>query len=392
MATKIIMPQAGQDITEGLVVRWLKREGESIRKGEVLCEVETEKAVFEVESPVDGVLLKIVAREGERVPIFSTIGIVGAPGEKAELDPLLAGAKKAGPGVDVAAIRKRLETGAQERDRAKASGRARKLASDQGIDVSQVQGSGPQGRVTEKDLLIHVEKRRMSGPALRGRVVPLTGIRQTIARRMSRSKQTIPHFYVTVSVDMGAALALQNRLNPSPGGDISITDLIVKASALALKAHPHTNCRIQEDRIIFLEDINIGVAVTLENGVAVSVLPRVDQLPLGELSRMRREFAGLAKAGRQANLEPACFTVSNLGMLNVENFIAIINPPETAILAVGSIQKRPVVGEGGELVIRDMLTMTLSIDHRAVDGALAARFINTIKDRLENPQSLVSGG
>jgi len=133
------------------------------------------------------------------------------------------------------------------------------------------------------------------------------------------------------------------------------------------------------------------VAVTLENGVAVPVLPRVDQIPLGELSMMRRELTGLAKAGRQANLEPAGFTVSNLGMLNVDNFIAIINPPETAILAVGSIQKRPVVGEGGELVIRDMLTMTLSIDHRAVDGALAARFINTIKDRLENPQALVSG-
>ena len=229
----------------------------------------------------------------------------------------------------------------------------------------------------------------MSGPALRGRVVPLSGIRQTIARRMSLSKQTIPHFYVTVSVDVGAALALQDHLNPSPGGDISITDLIVKASALALKEHPHTNCRIQEDRILFLEDINIGVAVTLENGVAVPVLPRVDQLPLGDLSRMRREFAGLAKAGRQANLEPACFTVSNLGMLNVDNFIAIINPPETAILAVGSIQKRPVVGAGGALVIRDMLTMTLSIDHRAVDGALAARFINTIKDRLEDPQSLI---
>jgi pyruvate dehydrogenase E2 component (dihydrolipoamide acetyltransferase) len=391
MATKIIMPQAGQDITEGWVVRWLKREGESIRKGEVLCEVETEKAIFEVQSPVDGVLLKIVARDGERVPIFATIGIVGAPGEKAESDPLLAGEKKAGPGVDVAAIRKRLETGSQERVRAKASGRARKLASDRGIDVSQVQGSGPQGRVTEKDLLIHVEKKRMSGPALRGRVVPLTGIRQTIARRMSRSKQTIPHFYVTVSVDMGASLALQARLNPSPGGAISITDLIVKASALALKEHPHINCCIQEDRILFLDDINIGVAVTLENGVgvAVPVLPRVDQLPLGELSRMRRELTGLAKAGRQANLEPACFTVSNLGMLNVDNFIAIINPPETAILAVGSIRKRPVVGDGGKLVIRDMLTMTISIDHRAVDGALAARFINTIKDRLEEPQSLV---
>ncbi len=391
MATNIIMPQGGQDITEGVVVRWLKREGEPIRKGEVLCEVETEKAVFEVESPVDGVLLKIAAREGERVPIFSTIGIIGAPGEKVEPDRLLDGAKKAEPGVDVAAIRKRLQRGAEGRERVKASGRARKLASDRGIDVAQVQGSGLQGRITEKDVLIHVEKRRISGPALRGRVVPLAGIRQTIARRMSRSKQTIPHFYVTVSVDMGAALALQSRLNSSAGGDVSITDLIVKASALALKEHPHTNCRTQEDGVIFLEDINIGVAVTLEDGVAVPVLPRADQLPLSEVSRLRREFADLARAGRQANLEPACFTVSNLGMLNVDNFIAIINPPETAILAVGSIQKRPSVGDGGAIVIRDMLSMTLSIDHRAVDGALAARFINTIKDRLEHPQSLVSG-
>ena len=389
MATKIIMPQGGQDITEGLVVRWFKKEGEPIRRGEVICEVETEKAVFEVEAPSDGVLIKIVAAAGMKVSIFAVIGVIGEPGERVDLDQVLSAPAPEKKSLDVSAIRRRVAAGGAEKvERAKATGRARKLASEKGVDLSGVAGSGPQGRITEKDVLIHVEKRKLTVPALRGQSRPASRLRKAIARRMVESKQTIPHFYVAVSVDVTAALELRGRLKRETGGAISITDMIVKASALALKEVPTVNCRLQEDQIVYLEDINLGIAVTVEEGVMVPILPRADQLSLAETARRVRELAELARQGKLAGVEPACFTVSNLGMWGIEAFTAIINPPETGILAVGSVQKRPVVQNDTEIRIRDMLTMTLSVDHRAVDGALAARFISRIRHHLENPEKL----
>jgi len=389
MATKIIMPQGGQDIIEGFVVRWFKKEGEPIRRGEVICEVETEKAVFEVESPSDGVLVKIVAGEGAKVPIFSVIGIIGQPGERIDLDLLLSAPPAAEKSLDVSAVRRRLAAGdAGKADRAKVTGRARKLASEKGVDLSRVAGSGPQGRITEKDVLIHVEKRKLSVPALRGQTRPLSRMRQAIARRMVQSKQTIPHFYVTVSADVTAALEFRSRLSQETGEAISITDMIVKATALALKEVPAINCRMHEDQMILLEDIHVGIAVTLDDGVMVPILPRADQLSLAETARKLREVVELARQGKLAGVEPASFTVSNLGMWDIESFTAIINPPETGILAVGSVQKRAVVQNGTEVRIRDMMTMTLSVDHRMVDGALAARFISRIRHHLENPEEL----
>jgi pyruvate dehydrogenase E2 component (dihydrolipoamide acetyltransferase) len=389
MATKIIMPQGGQDITEGFVVRWFKKEGEPIRRGEVICEVETEKAVFEVEAPSDGVLIKIVAAAGMKVPIFSVIGIIGEPGERVDLDQVLTARPPTDKLPDVSAIRSRMAAdGAEKPGRAKASGRARKLASEKGVDLSRVAGSGPQGRITEKDVLIHVEKRKLSVQALRGQTRPQSGMRKAIARRMVQSKQTIPHFYVSVSADVTAALELRSRLNRDTGEAISITDMIVKASALALKEVPALNCRLQGDQIVYLEDINVGIAVTLDDGVMVPVLVGADQLSLAETARRTREVVELARQGKLAGIEPACFTVSNLGMWGVEAFTAIINPPETGILAVGSVQKRPVVQNDTEIRIRAMLTMTLSVDHRAVDGALAARFLSRIRHHLEKPEEL----
>ncbi len=389
MATRIIMPQGGQDITEGLVVRWLKREGEAVRRGEVICEVETEKAVFEVESPVDGILLKIVAREGDRVPIFATIGIAGAPGEAGEAERLLAADARQAPAVHTPDVQRRVDGGEPEPRRRAASGRAQKLAAEKGVHLSALTGSGPRGRITEKDVLLHVEKRRLSVAGLKGRAVPLSGMREAVGRRMLRSKQTIPHFYVTVSADMTAALALRQRLKETEGAEVTVTDLIVKAAALALNAHPRVNCRIQEERIVYFDDVAVGIAVTLEEGVAVPVLAGADRMALIDLSRKSVEITRLAREGRLPPAEPAGFTVSNLGMFDVENFIAIINPPEAAILAVGAVQKRPVAAPDGRLTAREMMTMTLSIDHRALDGALAAKFINTVKEGLEQPDRLL---
>jgi pyruvate dehydrogenase E2 component (dihydrolipoamide acetyltransferase) len=382
MATKIIMPQGGQDITEGLVVRWLKKEGEVLRRGEVICEVETEKAVFEVEAPDDGVLLKIIAPAGTKVPVFAVIAIVGDPGE--EIDPalLLPPAAPEDRAVDVAAIRRGMAA------RVGASGRARRLASEKGVDLSEVAGSGPQGRITERDVLIHVEKRKFAVEALRGRAEPLSRRRRAIARRMGESKQTIPHFYVTVTADVTAALELRERLRRETGASVSITAMILKAAALALKAFPAVNCRLQADQIVYLDDVNIGLAVTLDEGVMVPVLTRVDRLGLEDIARRSKEVAALARSGKLAGVEPACFTLSNLGMLGVDSFTAIINPPEAGILAVGGVARRPVVKNDSELCIRSLMSMTLSVDHRAVDGALAAKFITRIQHHLENPHTL----
>ena len=280
MAVKIIMPQGGQDITEGYVVRWFKKEGEPIRRGDVICEVETEKAVFEVESPSDGVLLKIVAAAGTKVPIFAVIGVIGEAGEALDLDQLLSDRRRRRKNLwmsppSAAGCRARAVTAG---DRPKITGRARKLASEKGVDLSGVTGSGPQGRITEKDVLIHVEKRKLPVQALRGQAKPLSRMRQTIARRMVQSKQTIPHFYVTVSADVTAALALRDRVNREQGEAVSITDLIVKASALALRENPAVNCRLLEDTIVYLEDVNVGIAVNLDDGVMVPMVARADRL------------------------------------------------------------------------------------------------------------------
>lgn len=412
MAEKIIMPQGGQDIKEGRVVKWCKAEGDMVEKGEVLCEVETEKAVFQVESQIAGVLLKILVAAGKVAQVFSAIGIIGEAGEKVDLDDLeieevveKKEKKKAG-GVDVAAIKKKVA--AKYRDRkgkTKASGRARKLADQKGVDISLVEGSGPNGRIIGKDILTYIETPAQApspvetsdteisplAADIRGTTVPMTRMRQVIARRLQQSKQTIPHFYVTVAVDMTEAIKMRTELNSQAlkDGKISMNDLVIKAAALTLQDVPKVNCKIEKDSIVYLSDINIGVAVSVEDGLLVPVLPEVDTLSLKGISKKTKELVEAAKIGKMANLTPGTFTISNMGMMNVDNFIAIINPPETAILAVASIRKKMTVTDDNAIMIRDMMNMTLSADHRAVDGALGALFIIKIKSYLENPQALV---
>jgi pyruvate dehydrogenase E2 component (dihydrolipoamide acetyltransferase) len=426
MAAKVIMPQGGQDITEGVVVRWLKNEGQPVKKGEVICEVETEKAVFEVEAPEDGVLLKIVVTAGQKAPIFSVIGVVGKPGETVDLEepglPAEAKAEKTAAASEIS--KPAAEKPRPEKEWIFASGRARKLAAEKGVNLAKVKGTGPNGRITEKDVLAYLEKPAVEvaaptfeyelpakvkqamaaagresrakvqpSPAadLRGKTVPMTKMRKVIARRLQQSKQTIPHFYVTVSVDMSAAVRLREELNQKTGPDakISMNDMLVKAAAMALEAFPEINCKIEEESIVYLEDINIGVAVSLEDGLVVPVLPDVGSLSLKGIAKRTKEIIALAKAGKQATLTAGTFTISNMGMLDVDNFIAIINPPETAILAVGSTRKQLVVQSDNSLRVCDLITMTLSADHRAVDGVLASRFINQIKANLQNPQTLL---
>ena len=417
MAEKIIMPQGGQDIKEGRVLRWHKAEGDPVKKDEVICEVETEKAVFEVKSPIDGVLLKIVVPEGKVARVFTAIGFVGTAGESIELEDedddveekKAAPSDKKDSGIDIAALKKKVAAQSKgKKGRVKASGRAKKLADQQGIDISNVEGTGPKGRITEKDVQAYIKK----GPAvsevapaapsaaepapagasaMRGQTVPMSRMRKVIARRLQQSKQTIPHFYVTVTVDMTDAIKQREALNAKADQDskVSLNDMVVKAAAIALGEFPQVNCKIEEDNLIFLEDINIGVAVGLDDGLVVPVLPEVDNLSLKGIAKKTKELVNLAKAGKQASLTPGTFTISNMGMLDVDNFVAIINPPETAILAVGSVRKNLVVAVDNSFQVRDTMRMTLSADHRAVDGVLGSKFVNRIKYGLENPQTLI---
>jgi pyruvate dehydrogenase E2 component (dihydrolipoamide acetyltransferase) len=287
MASKIIMPQGGQDIKEGSIVGWLKKEGESVKQGEVICEVETEKAVFEVQAPADGILVKILAQDGDKVPIFSVIGIIAEPGEKADIERILAEEKKEDRGIDVSKIRQRLgKSGEEKADRVRASGRAKRLAEERGIDLSMIEGTGPQGRITEKDVLDYLERDETKAETVqhmgvraetsRGRAVPMSKMRSVVARRMQQSKQTIPHFYVTVAVDMTEAIrsreALNSALDPKDDGKVSVNDMITKATALALEEFYQVNCTLQDGNIVYLNDINVGVAVGLEEGLIVPVL------------------------------------------------------------------------------------------------------------------------
>jgi pyruvate dehydrogenase E2 component (dihydrolipoamide acetyltransferase) len=296
--------------------------------------------------------------------------------------------------------------GKGKKGRVKASGRAKKLADQHGIDISLVEGSGPKGRIVEKDVQAYIDKgpaasqaaaealptpASAGATALRGQTVLMNRMRKVIARRLQQSKQTIPHFYVTVTVDMTEAIKQREVLNAKAdkGSRVSMNDMVVKAAAIALGEIPQVNCKIDEDNLIYLEDINIGVAVGLDDGLVVPVLPEVDNLSLKGIAKKTKELVNLAKAGKQASLTPGTFTISNMGMLDVDNFVAIINPPETAILAVGSVRKKLIVAADNSFRVRETMSMTLSADHRAVDGILGSKFINRIKHGLENPQTLL---
>ncbi|MFN3477172.1 MAG: dihydrolipoamide acetyltransferase family protein [Candidatus Methylomirabilales bacterium] len=384
MTTEVVMPKMGYDMTEGKILRWRKQEGEEVKRGEVIAEIETGKVDIEVEAFSSGILKRILAREGEVVPVGQVIALIAAPGEAA-------------PEIKAPAV--------EAAERILASPLARKLAEEHGIDLRLVKGTGPGGRITKEDIEAYLKAREAVPTVPKPEVVapvevapeveyeerPLSRMRQTIARRMAESKRTIPHFEITVDIDMAEALKLRKALNEVlEGVKITVTDLIVKAAALALKKHPELNSSYAGDKARLYKRINIGIAVALEEGLVTPVVTDCDKKPLQEIAREAHEKAERARAGKlkPEDVVQGTFTVSNLGMFDVEEFTAIINPPEAAILAVGGVEKRPVVKEG-EIVISDRMKVTLGIDHRVVDGAQAARFLQTFKQLMEQPLQLL---
>jgi pyruvate dehydrogenase E2 component (dihydrolipoamide acetyltransferase) len=391
MATDVIMPALGMAQEKGTLIAWLKKPGDPVKKGEPLMEIETDKATVEVEAPASGVLENVTAKEGDEIAVGKTIAVIAAPGEKpgaaaaakskAETKPAVKSEKQS----PAPAREARAETAAPS-GRIAASPAARRIAKENNLDLAALKGSGPDGSIVAEDVVRaggREKEAASDGPPRVKETVALSAMRRIVAKRMTESKRTAPHFYVGIDVDMSTVEKRRGELKQK-GAAPSINDFILSAVAKTLRDFPALNASFSDDGVKIYSDINLGMAVALEEGLVVPVIRNADKLSLDELARQSR---GLAEKAQKKKLFPldyegGTFTVSNLGMLGVDSFTAIINPPECAILAVGRVAPRVVAADGG-IAARPTMTMNLSADHRVVDGALAARFIAEVKRRLE---------
>ena len=439
MATQVTLPRLGQGMESGTIVRWLKSEGDPVEKGEPLYELDTEKVTQEVEADKSGVLLKILAQEGDEIEVGKPIAVVGDPGEHVEEgapDDATATEARVPPGADEeeetpsrvepgeggeeAGAEKPAEAPAREEERergreareaeerpteieepedvaaradggrVKASPLARRIAKERGIDLAAIQGTGPEGRIVAEDV-----ERAAAAPGAAPtaapaevEVVKLTQMRRTIARRMSEAWQT-PHFQIAMSADMTAAMRLREALvarTPEGAPRPTYSDILTKACAAALMRHRPMNAHFGGDVVRIFPTADIGLAVAIPQGLVVPVIRSCERRTVAEIAQARGDLVERARAGRleTGDLENGTFTISNLGMYGVERFVAVLNPPQAGILAVGGIEERPVV-EDGELVIQPRMELTLSCDHRSVDGATASEFLRTVKEFLEEP-------
>src|SRR5438445_6930488 len=412
------MPGLSDSMETGKILRWLKKEGEEVKKGEALVEIESDKANIEVEAYASGKLSKIVVPEGESAPIGAVIAEIGGDGEassQAEKPAAPKAQPEAGGGeqypqggpddrteVGAAAqaalnvIRRPAEQ--QDGERQKVSPVARRLAEEQGVDLSRVTGSGPGGRITKEDVEAAAHRGPTPSPKPTARpkaeveVVELSKMQATIAMRLAQSKFSAPHFYVTSEIAMDDAVRLRQMFNEAVGKDeaISINDLVVKAVALALTKFPEVNASWADGRIERKRDVNIGIAVGLPDRLIVPVLRNADQKPLKDIARESKQLIERARTNKAAAQDyvGTTFSISNLGMYDVDQFTAIINPPDSGILAVGSIEDKPVVKDG-QVVPGKRMRVTLSVDHRVFYGVTAAQFLQEVKRLLRSPMALV---
>jgi pyruvate dehydrogenase E2 component (dihydrolipoamide acetyltransferase) len=370
------MPRLSLTMKEGTVIQWFKREGDPVKKGEPLVEVLSEKVTYDVEAPATGILRKILAEEGVDVPVAGTLGIITEPDEPLpEIEEAVTVAPPERIEEEVPVPEKIAK---KARERVIASPAAKRLAREHGIDLAKVKGSGPQGRIVEADVKRYIEETVTLAPRVR-EVIPLTGIRKTTAERVSMSARTAPHSTITMEVDMSNAAKLREETGAS------YTDILVKAVAKALEEHPGLNSTLHNDQIKIYEDINIGVAVATEKGLVVPVIRNADKKSLTQIASTLKELVERAREGKLAkeDVTGGTFTITNLGMYGVEVFIPIINPPEAAILGIGKVTEKPVV-EDKEIKIKPTMHLSLSFDHRIIDGAPAAKFLQRVKQILES--------
>ena len=412
MATKVHMEALSPTMEEGRLVKWTKHEGDVVKSGDTLAEVETDKAVMELVARADGQLLKVLAAEGATVPVGNIVAWIGKPGEKVDgagsteqgaANPAPAPAAVPAPAPAPAPV-----ATATDATRVKASPLARRIAKDAGVDLKLVQGSGPGGRVIKRDVEAGAASPSITGqpsaaPAPRSVLrapsgvpyedVPLTQIRKTIAKRLAASIGPIPHFFLTTEIDMERAAEAREALNKQlgeAGGKISFNDIVIKAVALALVQHRACNAWFQEDHIRYWNEVHVGMAVAIEDGLITPVIRNADMKSLRQIGDESRELAGRARTRR---LKPeeytgATFSVSNLGMFDIDQFTAVINPPEAGIVAIGSIAVK-AVPDGDRVVVRRRLRVTMSCDHRVIDGATGAAYLKTLKQMLENPLAML---
>jgi pyruvate dehydrogenase E2 component (dihydrolipoamide acetyltransferase) len=407
MAETINMPKLGFDMAEGLLVRWVKQVGENINKGDVLAEIETDKATVEVESSASGVVLQHIVDQGTVVPVNAPIAVIGAAGEKVDAPPLAAATQKAEPKAETAPQSAPAVASTQQASApltsgpVKASPLAKKIAKDNGVNLASIQGTGPGGRVVRKDVETALSSgqpsaisRSMPQPTYQvtvtqeDKTVPTTKLRQAIGRRLVESKQTVPHFYVTHEYKMDALMDMRKQANAylADNEKLSVNDFILKAVALTLRQFPNLNATIKGNEVIQFGHVNVGVAVTVPGGLMTVVVKDTDQKPMRQISAEVKTMAGRAREGKVKpdDVDGSTFSTSNLGMYDVEDFIAIINPPEAAILAISSAREVPVV-ENGQIKSGWRMKATISVDHRVSDGAEAAQFMQALAGFLENP-------
>jgi len=408
MAEIIRMPKMSDTMTEGVVVKWLVKEGDQIKSGDIIAEVETDKATMDFECYSKGTLLYIAVKEGQSVPVDGVVAVVGQPGE--DFQSLLSGSPAADTTVDAvveapatqapAAVSAPLQqpSAPLSTDRILASPLAKKLAADKGIDLAAVKGSGENGRIVKQDVEAFQGMPAMvSAPAIAVvsgtesyEEVPVSQMRKTIAARLSESKFSAPHFYLTIEINMDKAVAAREQMNQISEVKISMNDLVIKASAAALRKHPKINSSWLGNTIRYNHHINIGVAMAVEEGLLVPVLRFADQKNLSQISSEVKDYGARAKAKKLQPQDWAgnTFTISNLGMFGIEEFTAIINPPDACILAVGAV-KDTVGVVNGQIQPVKVMKVTLSCDHRVVDGASGAQFLQTLKQLLEEPVRLL---
>jgi len=409
MATKVHMEALSPTMEEGRLVKWTKQEGDAVKTGDTLAEVETDKAVMELVARADGQLIKVMASEGSTVPVGSVVAYIGAPGEKVDG----AGSQESGTGAAKPAPAAPAAKAAPapspappapspapaDASRVKASPLAKRIAKDTGVDLARLQGSGPGGRVIKRDLesaapatarAVPVPLPPSPVPIARTGApyddVPLTQIRKTIAKRLSTSLGPIPHFFLTTEGDMERAAEARSGLEVK----VSFNDIVIKAVALALTKHRACNAWFQEDHIRYWNEVHVGMAVAVEDGLITPVIRDADRKTLVQIGAESRE---LAERARNRRLKPeeytgATFSVSNLGMFDIDQFTAVINPPESGIVAIGSIVAK-AVPEGDRVVVRRRMRVTMSCDHRVIDGATGAQFLKTLKQMLENPLAML---
>ncbi len=447
MISEVVMPQMGADMKEGTVLRWLKEEGEEVERGEIIAEIETDKANIEIEAFDGGIFRKVLVPEGETVEVGTIIAVIAAPGDDiavyesgerrtadvtastgngaapaAPAPPRPAASPEQAPAPPAPSAAPAAATRAQAAPAAsgarhRASPVARRFAAEMGVDLAAVRGTGPDGRIVRRDIEEAAKAPRTAAPSAAtpartapaaparattaatpetqmpapGTVVdvPLSRMRQTIARRMAQSKREAPHYYITVDADMTEAVRMRAQINDALGetGRVSINDLLILACTRALERHPRFNSWWLEDHLQLHGRVNVGIAIALDDGLIAPAVLDCQAKPLSQIAREARDLAERARSGAALTAEEytaGTFTITNLGAFGVDSLIGIINPPQTAILGVGRVQERPAVLDG-QLAVRSMMTIALSADHRATDGAEGARFLQTLRDVLEKP-------